>query len=242
MKKRIVTFIAAAAMTLTFSASAFAATGTVERSVNFRSSPSTNGSVYQLLKPGTTFTALNKVNAWWYQVQVNGKTGYVSSGYVNVPSSSQPSQAPTPDPTPAPQPSPTPSPAPSPSGTKADKVIADAKALIGKVKYVYGKNEAPSVMDCSAFTKYVFGQEGITLSWGTRYQKDAGTFVERANLQPGDLVFFRVGSSTSIGHVGIYLGNGQFIHNSPSNKGGVGIGSMTSGYWKDRYVTGRRVV
>lgn len=230
MKKRIVTFIAAAALTLGFSASAFASTGTALRAVNFRSDPSTNSTVYQTLQPGTSFTVLDQANARWYKVSVNGKTGYVSANYVNVASS------------PAPAPTPAPAPAPSQSGSKADKVIAGAKTLIGKVKYTYGKNEAPAVMDCSAFTKYVFAQQGVSLRWGTKYQKDAGSYVARTDLQPGDLVFFRVGSSSSIGHVGIYVGDGKFIHNSPSNKGGVGISPMTSGYWKDRYVTGRRVL
>lgn len=113
--------------------------------------------------------------------------------------------------------------------------------LKGITHYKYGVNQAPTLLDCSSFTKYVFGKEGISLKWGTRYQKDAGTFVDKSKLQRGDLVFFRVGSSTSIGHVGIYIGNGQFIHNSPSFDG-VGTSSLTTGYWSTRYVTARRVL
>lgn len=97
-------------------------------------------------------------------------------------------------------------------------------------------------MDCSAFTKYVFGLEGISIPWGSRVQKDKGVYVGRANPQKGDLVSFRVGSSASIGHVGIYIGNGQMIHNSPSNKDWVGITSIDSGYWNSRYVMARRVL
>jgi cell wall-associated NlpC family hydrolase len=255
MKKQIVAFIATASLTLAFSASAFADQGTVERYVNMRSAPSTNSTVYQSLKTGTTFEYLGKVNSYWLKISYNGKIGYVSPSYVDVSGSSQPaptpapSPAPVPAPTPAPIPAPSPTPAPAPtpapqqgSSSRADQVLADAMALIGKVDYQYGVNRAPSVMDCSAFTKYVFGKEGISLKWGTKYQKDEGTYVAKSDLQKGDLVFFRVGSSTGIGHVGIYIGNGQMIHNSPSNKGGVGITSITSGYWKDRYVTARRVL
>jgi cell wall-associated NlpC family hydrolase len=317
MKKRFYTVVAAAALSLSLSTSAFAATGTVERSVNLRSAPSTHSTVYETLRPGTPFTLLDKVNAYWYKVDADGKTGYLSPAYVNVSDTSgstgssgsdsasgestgtvkrsvnfrsAPSTHSTVYKTLKPN---TPfilldkvnaywykvsvdgkvgylspayvtvgeaagngggtsnggssgdgSPATQPpaSGTKAERVIADAKALLGKVTYKYGVNKPPTVLDCSSFTKYVFGEEGITLRWGTRFQKDAGSYVARSDLQPGDLVFFRVGSSTSIGHVGIYLGNGQFIHNSPSNQGGVGISSMTSGYWSTRYVTGRRVL
>ncbi|MFC0216209.1 C40 family peptidase [Paenibacillus chartarius] len=226
MNKRIVTMFASVAVFLSLTTTALGATGTVERSVNFRSAPSTSSSVYGLLKTGTTFTLVEKVNSYWYKISVNGKTGYVSPSYVKLNSTSS---------------APAPAPA-STSSTKADQVISNARSLLGKVTYEYGTNNAPRVMDCSAFTKYVFGQEGISLRWGTRYQKDAGSYVSRSNLQKGDLVFFRVGSSSGIGHVGIYIGNGQMIHNSPSNQGGVGITSITSGYWADRYVTARRVL
>lgn len=200
---------------------------TVVRSVNFRSAPSTNSTIYANLKPGTSISVLEKVSAYWLKVEVNGKTGYLSPSYLEYGQ--------------APSPAPTPSPAPSPASKTAEKVIQHAKDLEGITHYAYGVNKAPTLLDCSAFTKYVFGQEGITLKWGTRYQKDAGVFVARGDLQPGDLVFFRVGSSSEIGHVGIYIGDGRFIHNSPSFDG-VGISSMTSGYWDTRYVTARRVI
>jgi cell wall-associated NlpC family hydrolase len=201
-----------------------------------------------MLKPSTSFILLDKVNAYWYKVSVDGKIGYLSPSYVTVnesPSSGSSGSTGTSgggSTNGGSSDSGSSTPQPPASNSKVDRVIADARALIGKVTYQYGVNKTPTVMDCSSFTKYVFGEEGVSLRWGTRYQKDAGSYVARSDLQPGDLVFFRVGSSTAIGHVGIYLGNGQFIHNSPSNKGGVGITSMTSGYWSTRYVTGRRVL
>jgi cell wall-associated NlpC family hydrolase len=212
--------------------------GTVKKSVNFRSAPSTGSTVYRLLRTGTNFKVLEKVNAYWLKIEVNGQTGYVSTGYVNYSTGS----APTPPPTPQPSPAPSPQPTPAPSRQEiADRIIEHGKALEGITHYSYGVNRPPSVMDCSAFVKYVFGQEGISLKWGTRYQKDAGTYVSRSNLQKGDLVFFWIGSKGQIGHVGIYIGNGQFLHNSPSMDG-VGISSLTSGYWDTHYVTARRVL
>ncbi|WP_158606568.1 C40 family peptidase [Paenibacillus ginsengarvi] len=229
MKKKIISLVSIAAISLTISTSAFASPGTVERSVNFRSAPSTGSSVYQLIKSGSSIDILEKVNSYWYKVSYNGKVGYVSTDYVKASggSSSGGSSGGSPG-----NPS---------SSSKVDRIIAHAQALKGIVHYSYGVNKPTSVMDCSAFTKYVFGLEGISLKWGTRYQKDAGSFVSKSNLQKGDLVFFSTSTKGTIGHVGIYIGNGQMIHNSPSFDG-VGISSINSGYWADRYVTARRVL
>lgn len=196
--------------------------------VNFRSAPSTSSKVYDNLRPGTPVRVLEKVNAYWLKVEVNGKTGYLSPRYITYSGGQQPA------------PDPTPTPAPAPSAVAA-RVIQHAKNLEGVTHYAYGVNRAPSLMDCSAMVKYVFGLEGINLKWGTRYLKDSGTYVPRDELRPGDLVLLRVGSSSSIGHVGIYMGDGKMIHNSPSADG-IQISSITSGYWSTRYVTARRVI
>ena len=68
-----------------------------------------------------------------------------------------------------------------------------------------------------------------------------GTYVEKANLQLGDIVIFNDDANTSIGHVGIYIGGNNFIHASnPSD--GVKITSLSSSYYTKRYVTARRLV
>lgn len=221
MKKKMISLVAVAALAFSISSAASAATqGIVEKSVNFRSAPSTNSTVYGLLKAGTTFQVLSEVNSYWLQISVNGKVGYVSTNYVTYDSASQ---------------------SDSSASSKADRIIANAQNLRGVTKYGYGVNNPPNVMDCSAFTKYVFGLEGVSLKWGTKYQKDAGIPVSKANLQKGDLVFFWTSSAGKINHVGIYIGNGQFIHNAPSLNG-VGVSSLTSGYWNDHYVSARRVL
>lgn len=227
MNKKLISLAAAAMLSLSITSTALASPGTVERYVNFRSAPSTSSTVYKSLSPGTSVDVIEKVNSYWLKISVGGQIGYVSPSYVTYSATSTSPTAPS-------------------SGTTtasalASRIIERAKSLQGITHYEYGVNQAPSLMDCSAFTKYVYGKEGISLRWGTRYQKDAGTYVSKSNLKPGDLVFFRVGSSTSIGHVGIYMGNGQMIHNSPSADG-VQIISITSGYWEDRYVTARRVL
>ncbi len=73
------------------------------------------------------------------------------------------------------------------------------------VKYVYG-GTTPSGFDCSGFTQYVFGKFGISIGRTTYDQIGAGRAVSQSEMQPGDLVF------THAGHVGIYVGNGNFIH------------------------------
>lgn len=229
--KKLMLMAASAVLSLTIATNAFAATGTVDRAVNFRTAPNTSSSVMSTLKAGTTFQVLETVNSYWLKVSVDGKTGYVSTNYVSTKGTSSGSSG-----------------SGSGSGSsgssqssKADQVIAKALSLKGITHYKYGVNQAPTLMDCSAFVKYVYSFFGVNMKWGTRFQKDAGTYVAKANLKKGDLVFLRVGSSKEIGHVGIYAGNGQFIHNSPSGDG-VMTSSLTSGYWSTRYVTARRVL
>ncbi|GGN93723.1 hypothetical protein GCM10010969_07750 [Saccharibacillus kuerlensis] len=123
----------------------------------------------------------------------------------------------------------------------ADRVIDNALALQGITRYGFGKNEAPVLFDCSSFTRYVFGLEGVSLPFGTAFQKDAGIPVERGQWQKGDLLFFSGSVPGLISHVGIYDGNGNLVHNSAS-KNGVVVSSLDLKYWQDHYVSARRVL
>ncbi|MDC4241185.1 NlpC/P60 family protein [Clostridium tertium] len=96
------------------------------------------------------------------------------------------------------------------SQTQADKVIAEARAHIPLVTYVYGADDAARhIFDCSSFTKHIFAHQGISLGRTTWNQMDQGVVVSQANLRAGDLVFTLGGN-----HVGIYTSNGKMIHNS----------------------------
>ncbi|MBB6733151.1 C40 family peptidase [Cohnella zeiphila] len=125
---------------------------------------------------------------------------------------------------------------------KADKIIALAESLKGKVHYTYGvNNPSKLIFDCSSFTKYVFGKYGVSLKWGTKYQSKEGTYVSKSNLKKGDLIFFSTGTKGVIGHVGIYIGNGKFIHNTiGSSWNGILISNLSS--YTSRYITARRVL
>lgn len=199
----------------------------VKSGVNFRNAPSTSSKVLRALRKGEDIHVIQRLSTYWLKVVVkDGTVGYVSANpkYTNykAPVIQEP-EAPV-------------------LGVKADRVIDIARSYMGKVTYAYGVRDTTRlVFDCSSFTQFIFRQVGVEIPWGTRSQKSAGTYVAKSDLQKGDLVLFRVGSSTSIGHVGIYIGNNQMIHNSPSANGAL-ISSIENGYWGSRYVTARRVL
>ena len=120
----------------------------------------------------------------------------------------------------------------------AANLIATAKKYIG-VKYVWG-GTSPTGFDCSGFVQYVFKQHGITLNRTVVTQYQHGTAVSRSNLQPGDLVFFQNTYTTGLSHIGIYIGNGEFIHASSSQ--GVTISQLSNNYWNSHYHSARRVL
>jgi peptidoglycan DL-endopeptidase CwlO len=101
-------------------------------------------------------------------------------------------------------------------------VVGVAMQYLG-VPYRWG-GASPSGFDCSGFTMYVFAQVGVSLPHNAAMQYGYGSPVSRANLQPGDLVFFN-----GLGHVGIYIGGNQFIH-SPHTGDVVKISTMTGWY------------
>jgi peptidoglycan endopeptidase LytE len=105
------------------------------------------------------------------------------------------------------------------------------------VPYSWG-GTSPSGFDCSGFVRFVFAHFGVSLTRTSFSQFGEGSSVSRSNLQPGDLVFF-ASNGGGASHVGIYVGNGQFINAADS---GVRYDSLSSGYWSSSYVGGRRVL
>lgn len=105
------------------------------------------------------------------------------------------------------------------------------------VPYVFG-GTSPNGFDCSGFTRFIFAQAGIDLPRTADAQYEVGQNVSNGQLQSGDLVYFTTYESGA-SHVGIYLGNGQFI--SATSSRGIAIARMDSGYWGERYLGARRV-
>jgi cell wall-associated NlpC family hydrolase len=114
-----------------------------------------------------------------------------------------------------------------------DKVVKYAKRMIG-IPYSYG-GSTPRGFDCSGFTSYVYRHFGVAVSRTSYSQFRDGTRVARRALKPGDLVFFH-----GLGHVGLYVGNGRFIH-SPRSGTRVRIDTM-SGWYASRYDGARRLI
>lgn len=119
---------------------------------------------------------------------------------------------------------------------KANNLIGYAGNFVGSA--YRGGAAGPYAFDCSGYTMFVFEKFGISLPHNAAAQASYGTAVNRNNLQSGDLVFFNT-SGYGIGHVGIYVGNGEFV-NAENYGSGVTYCSL-SGYWSSTYVCARRL-
>lgn len=183
-------------------------------SLNVRSNPSIDASVVTQLSQGETVT-ITGINNGWYGVSFSGGAGFVHPDYIKLIPSADNS-----------------------AFFARSEVISFAKRYIG-TRYVYG-GSSPSGFDCSGYTSYVFSNFGINLSHSSSAQYSSTARVSRGSLQAGDLVFFTNGGS-GVGHVGIYVGNNQFIH-SPSPGKSVCIDTMASGYYASHYVGAGRVL
>ena len=186
--------------------------------LNVRSGPSTSYSVIGSLSNGSKVEVISTSNGW-SKINYNGKTGYVSSQYLSSSATNNSTS----------------------TSSSASKVISYAKTLLGK-PYVWGA-QGPSSFDCSGFTYYVFkNAANVTLPRVSKDQSTYGTYVSKSNLKVGDLIFFDTSGANdgNVSHVGIYLGNNEFIHAS-SSKGKVVISQMSS-YYNGAYVNARRVL
>ena len=112
-----------------------------------------------------------------------------------------------------------------------------AKEQLGK-PYQWGAS-GPEKFDCSGLVMYVYDNLGVKLPRVTGEQAYAGVHVDREDLQPGDLVFFKLNGSR-IDHVGIYLGHAKFVH-APRKHQPVRTDSLNDSYWRGRFKGGRRL-
>ena len=206
-------------------------------SIYVRKGPSTDTEVVDTLILNNTVKVIAE-NGDWYKVEVNGKTGYIAKRLLsskqtdtttrgdnereNVGTSEIAEST------------------KSASLSKGEQVVEYAKKYLG-CKYVYGAS-GPSTFDCSGFTMYIMKNFGVTLSHSATAQSKVGSYVAKENLQPGDLVFFTdYETGEGIGHCGIYIGDGNFIHASSGTGYCVKISTLTTGSYLNRYETARRI-
>ena len=123
---------------------------------------------------------------------------------------------------------------------QTEEALIYALSLIG-VKYRYGGNTADTGFDCSGFIRHVFAETlALTLPRSSYAMSKLGERIKQDNLQPGDLVFYNT-LKRSFSHVGLYLGDGRFVH-APSRGKTVEIVNMDDTYWRRRFNGARRLV
>jgi len=123
------------------------------------------------------------------------------------------------------------------SDETARKAVDVARDMIGK-PYKYA-GDTPAGFDCSGLVRYSYGKAGIPLPRDTQSQRNQSVLVSVRNLREGDLLFFdQEGKKAS--HVGMYIGNGRFVH-APSSGGKVRTDSLKAEFWKKHFVDARRI-
>lgn len=201
-----------------------------------RKEPSTESEELDSLSKNDKVKIIGKTGNW-YKIDMDGEIGYVSAKYISDTKITEVTSR-------------------SGSTLKKDnqkqeeqqtekedigkQVVEYAKKYLG-YKYVSGGTTPKTGFDCSGFTQYVYKNFEIELNRTASAQEKNGITVEKEDLKPGDIVLFNNDSNTKIGHVGIYIGEGNFIHASnPSD--GVKITTLKTGYYQKRYVGARRVI
>lgn len=182
--------------------------------LNIRTGPGTQYASAGTLSTGAIVEIVDTVGGvgGWYETE----DGYVSSDYVTIVDASVVS-----------------------ASANGSAIAQYALQFVG-YPYVYG-GSSPSGFDCSGFVRYVCSQKGYSVNRTASAQMDNGTPVSYSQLQPGDLVFFNNGNSSKRAtHVGIYIGNGQFVHASTSTTGVI-ISDMNSAYYTTGFVGARRL-
>ena len=206
---------------------------------NVRAKASTDSEVIGKLDEGAEVTIVEESGDWYKITNSKIKSGYVSKSLVKV--SSDVSSRGDADVREEPV-AETPSVETTPSVSEnSGSVVQTAKQYLG-YSYVSGGKNPESGFDCSGFTGYIYKQYGVTLGATAASQDGAGQAVDRANLQPGDLILFQDEGRTKIGHTGIYIGNNEFIHAANPQRGVVIDNLSTNSYYNERYVSARRVV
>lgn len=192
--------------------------------LNVRDRWNTHGTVLGTLQFGDAVTVTGTCSNDWRRISYNGMTGYVSGSYLT---DSKPDLS-TYDPSTA---------VTTGSGT-ATEIANFAYSFVG-YSYVYGGASPSTGFDCSGLMYYVLTQYGYSMNRVADDQMNQGSYVERSNLQVGDLVFFGYGDYAD--HVGMYIGNGNFVHASTPSTG-VRVNSLNETYYTTRYIGARRII
>ncbi len=185
--------------------------------VRLRSEPNTSSTILGHYYTGTSLEILDTVNDW-YQVLCDGQVGYIRNDLVIVFSDSNDGS----------------------NSAIGQSIVDHALTYLG-LPYRYGGSSPSTGFDCSGFVYYLYRSAGFSVNRTASTQWYHGIEVSKDELQPGDLVFFSNNYSSSIEHVGIYVGDGMFIH-SPSTGDVVKLSSLNSSYYLRNYYGARRII
>jgi cell wall-associated NlpC family hydrolase len=210
----------------------------VTDTLNFRSGASYSASVISVAAIGTVVRVTGSPTSGFYPVEWGGVAGYMHGDYLSYTTAALTSTGPYsgtggnsgggPG-------------AGNGQGTATGTALVDYAMRYLGYPYVWATH-GPNSFDCSGFTYWVvLNVTGRNIGAGTWTQWGTGTPIQYGSLQPGDLVFFQNTYTTGLSHVGLYIGNDQFIHAENENTG-VRISSLTSNYYSTRYLGARRVV
>ena len=218
--------------------------------VNLRTGPSTSYGVAAVGNTGDKCYILG-LNEGWYKVLYKDKICYIRSDFLvltEIPYENKAS-ANTPKffrggkstgllPSDAALNGQASSPSSEPITITGSSILAEAQKYLG-TPYAAG-GASPGGFDCSGLVYYVLKQVGYSPYRTPADQIKHSTAVSKNSLKPGDLVFFSSNGGRSVTHVGIYSGNGQFIH-APNSRSVVSYSDLTTGYWSNTYYAARRV-
>lgn len=211
--------------------------------VNLRSGPSTGHSVAAVSSQGDQCYIIG-LNNGWFKVLYKDKTCYIRSDFVTLTEFPYENRASENTPKYFHQGNslgtaiPSSSASAVPVNVSGSQILAEAQKYLG-CPYAAG-GASPSGFDCSGFVYYVLKQVGLSPFRTPDSQITQGSEVSKSDLQIGDIVFFSSNSGRSLTHVGIYSGNGQFIH-APNSRSTVSYSDLTSGYWANTYYGARRI-
>ena len=233
--KMILTALAMALLLVTAVAAASTETGTITASaLRVREQPSTSSQILAMI-PNGTIVELKGEKGDWFITSYNGATGYISKEYVKV---NEPGDGKA-----VPDSVSTSAAAVAASTQEIKQDVVDTACSYMGTRYVYG-GASPSGFDCSGFSMYVYQLFGYSLPHSATGQMSYGTSIDSKDaLHMGDLVFFldyRYASSGA-SHVGIYIGNGKFVH-APNSRNPVMIDTLMEGYWSDTYIGATRLI
>ena len=199
----------------------------VTENLNLRYEPSLGSGVAAVAPAGTVVLVTSGASNGFYGVDWDGLKGYMSGDYLTATSAALSERGGSANP------GTTPPPTNGGSTATGNAMVDYAMGYLG-YPYVWATH-GPASFDCSGFTYWVAKNVlGIDIGTGTWTQVSAGVRVSRDSLQPGDLVFFQNTYQAGLSHVGLYIGNGQFIH-AQNEDTGVVISDLDSSYYGPRW-------